>query len=414
MLRFFDHAGISSNILARAWWKCVICIKSLLLANELTGLVFFANFLNRCCECLVQLLLVVFAGTRSIVSSQVIDNIWSFLGLKGSWTRNGKSTVVQFSNDLRPVLSRSKARANWLLLETRDSWAKDRDTCWSGLGTHEIAEGRAHSLISTRSRAGFASLHFTFILWLMITIIFKVVLDSALVITNFDGFHTVTIEKWLIWFVELPLNGVWTWTNRSSSILKRFDEFTRAGAARSVPRDSCSGLLPGLLFYEKVCARSYSTRVIHQSTHLTDFLIVVVLSIGINYGCQKARRNTRNWHLLKTGVADSCRSSSWRNSLDDGYRIDNSAWASLLGTKSPCETYWSWCIVRTVVSRPRVNSRLLVHLNLCHIRFDSWILLHSHVDMTIILCEEFIFRAHAGQRCLLFENTDLALVSSGS
>ena len=42
----------------------------------------------------------------------------------------------------------------------------------------------------------------------MITIIFKVVLDSALVITNFDGFHTVTIEKWLIWFVELPLNGV--------------------------------------------------------------------------------------------------------------------------------------------------------------------------------------------------------------
>lgn len=257
-------------------------------------------------------------------------------------------------------------------------------------------------------------MHLPFLVWLICNH-FEVAANGAFIFANFHRSHAITRKKWLLGFVELTLSGVRSRSHRNRRFLHRLNQVAFTHGSLTVPSNCILGRLPGLIFNELVTPRAYPAWVVDEATHFADFLIVILICVLVNDWSQETRWNAWHWHLLKTGVAhDSC-SSTWRDCWNDSDWINYRSWNfSRTWLASHGLKFMHLVTHIFVAAWARSFNGLSLHLNLRHVFLNSWILLGTHVDMTIVLGKELVFGPHASQTRCLLENTHFALVLTGT
>jgi len=218
----------------------------------------------------------------------------------------------------------------------------------------------------------------------------------------------------LLRLVEPALRGVGTRANRLERFAQWLDQLACAHCSLAVPADCALRRPFGLLFNWLVSPWAHTTRIVHESAHFANFRIGhFLLSRSVDDRGQETRWNGRHRHFLQTRVGDYGRSAPGRHCLHNCDRIDDRS-RSFVRTGLTCHAGHTLLAVNRrknlVTSGARPFELLSAHLNLGHRLIHIGVLLSAHVDVTVVLGEEFVIRLHPAQLGLLFKDAHLAVV----
>lgn len=271
VLRLPDLTWIWREVGAWTRWKRIVFVKTLHFVCKLWRTIFLSHLLRVLSESLIELLLAILSRRWPLITLKRINHIRTCSWLKRCRASHSQGTVMAFANNARLVLAWAKRCTDRLIHETIHGRAEDRDTV-RPVAIHRwlivllrwlFIESRSHGLVRTWAWASPPTLHFIFILTIVLTNLLEILADRALVVANFYWFEPIACEKRLCWPVELTLHSITAGTDTVLSMLNWLYQVWCARCAGAIPWNRISRLLFRLLLHQMIRSRTDTARVVH-------------------------------------------------------------------------------------------------------------------------------------------------------